>query len=245
PMWDHICADKSKIRRLGGRSAATACIKNNHRLRTVGDFELLAADLSQPDHTMTVACKCDQCTYYCLEKGCKSPHECYVKAKTFLDLLPPKWDPRGEHLMDYGTANMNEAQCDLENEERQIVLFDRRITDNGGLSDTFRVFGEKYEICTILPAADLEESNTHFTEIATDGSCEHNGEWNVRAGAGVFSGQNNPLDRSIRLPSEYEQMNQTGEAVAILVATQLADPCVRTLQVMDSKTMMDAITKYR
>lgn len=79
PMWDHAQADRAKIRTLGGRSAATACLKNTHSLITVGDFEKFVLGASEPEHDKhSRACQCDRCTYLRLELGCSAPADCYA-----------------------------------------------------------------------------------------------------------------------------------------------------------------------
>jgi len=56
--------------------------------------------------------------------------------------------------------------------------------------------------------------------VATDGSCENNGSSNAIVGAGVFYAENDRRNKSIRLPKEMLQSNQTGEAVAMKIAAE-------------------------
>ncbi|RDX47934.1 ribonuclease H-like protein, partial [Lentinus brumalis] len=81
--------------------------------------------------------------------------------------------------------------------------------------------------------------------IATDGSCARNGERNARAGAGIFFGENHALNTSVRIPTCLEQSNQTGEAVAALIATTKAPSRTRITQITDSKTTMDSLSRWR
>ncbi|KAI0822593.1 hypothetical protein BC628DRAFT_1456943 [Trametes gibbosa] len=142
PMWDHAQADKTKIRTLGGCSAATACLKNTHRLVTVGDFERFAMGASEPGHDqISGTCECDQCTYMRLDIGCATPSECYARATVFLNTLPPKWDPRGERPEDYEAAGMQEARLLFEGRE-DVEIFDRRVTMTGTISDVLRTSGK-------------------------------------------------------------------------------------------------------
>ncbi|TFK80662.1 ribonuclease H-like protein [Polyporus arcularius HHB13444] len=81
--------------------------------------------------------------------------------------------------------------------------------------------------------------------MATDGSCFKNGERDAKAGAGIFVKEHHPLNRSFRLPENIEQSNQTGEITATLLATMTAPKDVRVIQETDSKTTMDALTKWQ
>lgn len=244
PMWDHSEADKTKIRRLGSRSAATACLKDTHGARTVGDFERIAVEMGDPSHEQSRQCECDRCTYLKLETGCRSPQECFERARAFLDTLPQKWDPRGEHPCDYEDEGMKNVENIFETEEYSPVIFDRRVTTTGSLGNAFRIFTGPQDTCNTLPDVTIME-NDMVQEVATDGACERNGERNASAGAGVFFALGDNRNRAFRIPKNIEQSNQTGEAVAALQAGKMADPTRPLLQITDSRTTMDAVTKRR
>ncbi|OJT07924.1 hypothetical protein TRAPUB_1181, partial [Trametes pubescens] len=91
----------------------------------------------------------------------------------------------------------------------------------------------------------LAQSELHELIIATDGSCIKNGERDAQAGAGLYVEEGHPLNRSVRLPLTLEQLNQTGEAIATFLASSTLEVGVNVLQETDSKTVMDALTKYR
>ncbi|KAH9858142.1 hypothetical protein C2E23DRAFT_718956, partial [Lenzites betulinus] len=219
PMWDHAQADRTVIRRLGSRSTATACLRDTHRLCTVGDFETFAAEINDPAHEGHDDCECDRCTYLMAELGCACPHKCYERAERFLGALPPKWDPRGEHPCDFEDQMMADAIEAFPSEDGTPVPFDRRITVRGSLSNAFRVFEGRPVYDGHLPEVSVTDAGIPET-AATDGSCLENGYSNATAGAGVFFGDQSPRNRSVRLPADLEQSNQTGEAVASLLAMQ-------------------------
>ncbi|KAH9885426.1 hypothetical protein C8Q73DRAFT_740905, partial [Cubamyces lactineus] len=222
PMWDHAVADKAKVRKLGSQSRATTCLKSVHKLITVGDFEHFAAERDDPAHNKNSQCTCDRCTSLRLEDGCVEPDTCYRRAEEFLNTLPQKWDPRGEHPEDHENIPTKEAEDLYEQVEGRIEIFDRRVTTHGTIGDALRLFTGPEDVCNRLP-----EMNTvltrEITTAATDGSCLNNGERNARAGAGVFHSPNHPKNLSVRLPNELDQSNQSGEIVAALLATQTAD----------------------
>ncbi|KAI0324862.1 RnaseH-domain-containing protein [Cubamyces sp. BRFM 1775] len=91
----------------------------------------------------------------------------------------------------------------------------------------------------------LDEGELRETVIATDGSCSRNGERDAQAGAGIYVEENHPLNRSVRLPKNIDQSNQTGEVVATYLASTIPDPRVNIVQETDSRTTMEALTKHR
>ncbi|KAF5344335.1 hypothetical protein D9758_013247 [Tetrapyrgos nigripes] len=227
PIWYHRHAEK-KIRQLN-HSAASECLRSNHKMITVGQAEELAARLHDQNHHPDNLCLCPQCIYISSRFNCIHPHACMLRAKDLLDTLPQKWDPRHIQPEDH------EPDKAPETESKDTTIFDPRVTVIGSLSDTFRIFTEG-DVCNDLP--DLtpnQELTIQTTTVATDGSCTDNGRKNARAGAGVFFGENDDRNQSIRLPGHLykktgahiiqlplEQSNQTGEVVAVKVAAEIA-----------------------
>lgn len=111
PMWDHNKADAHAIRSLAARSAASACLKKNHRVSTVGDCEALAAALLSPTHRPAASCTCNFCEAAITSARCADPNRCYVRASKLLDTLPPKWDPRKPHPEDHEEGDMAAAEA--------------------------------------------------------------------------------------------------------------------------------------
>ncbi|KAI1784286.1 hypothetical protein LXA43DRAFT_859379, partial [Ganoderma leucocontextum] len=218
PMWDHGMADRHAIHMLSASSRATACLHTKHCARTVGDFENLALNLSDPEHQPSQRCTCNICAQMRSEHGCAHPDDCFRRAGKFLDTLPPRWDPRGEHPEDYESDIMKALIEETTDEEP----FDRGVTTMGDLGQVFRIFTdpEKPPQTGKLDTS-IDECEARLT-IATDGSCLRNGERNAAAGSGVFVEDGHPLNKSLRLPQTIEQSNQTGEIVATLTASQIA-----------------------
>ncbi|KAH9911096.1 uncharacterized protein BXZ73DRAFT_12724, partial [Epithele typhae] len=224
PMWDHVHADTKKLKQLTKTSQATYCLIRTHDLKTVGDFEKFASKLQRRGHIPRGKCPCAECKETKENTGCLNPHKCFERAKTYLDTLSPKWDPRGEHQEDHEEAQLEESKRTFE-EEENAAIFDPRVTTRGNISSTLRIFTE-YSIEN--PPYRNKYLNKFESEggtltLATDGSCVRNGEEDAQAGAGVYAGANNALNREIRLPPNIEQTNQTGEGVATLTASEIAD----------------------
>jgi len=109
------------------------CLRENHQLRTVGDAEMAAAGLNDPDHVADPNCLCESCIIAGDGKGCNHPHFCFVRAQKLLDTLPPKWDPRKE---------VTRGECDEENEGQEGAIVSRCTSVVRTLADMFRVFTE-------------------------------------------------------------------------------------------------------
>ncbi|TRM62020.1 hypothetical protein BD626DRAFT_404894, partial [Schizophyllum amplum] len=217
PMWYHIHANQ-RMRSLAAYSKATRCLRDQHRLRTVGDFEETAARRGDPRHEFDLSsCECSECEHVRTSFGCENPDACFERAEKFLDTLPGKWDPRGEHPEDHRA--LNEAP-----EVEEWTAFDRDVVTTGHIGNTFRIFtdGPLENERLYLPLNDAAQAPQL---AATDGSCLNNGERDAQAGAGVYlegkEGANG--EYGIHLPPCLEQSNQTGEMLAIMVAADEAD----------------------
>ncbi len=244
PMWYHPYAQKPAIRKLAATSEATKCLRDRHLLRTVSDFENLVVLLSSPDHVRSKRCVCDACTTMRAELECADPQACCERAQKFLDTLPPKWSPAGEKPEDFETNLQRATEREMNRLPEGVVAFDRRVTTYGNVGNVFRVFTDG-DVCNNLPDMSIDEIANRLCVMATDGSCLRNGQADAQAGAGVYIADNHPANLSLRLPSSISQSNQTGEAVATLMATKSADDTTPPIQETDSKTVLDCLTKYR
>ncbi|EIW58327.1 uncharacterized protein TRAVEDRAFT_124116, partial [Trametes versicolor FP-101664 SS1] len=218
PMWDHNQTERKRMGRLSAKSVTTICMKRNHGLRTVGDFEGLAKALENPAHKPTMRCVCTDCEAQVTQSRCANPHRCYIRAKQILDLLPPKWDPRKEQPEDY--EDEDDAWAKELGIEAEVV--DRRVTTKGQLSETFRVFTDGRPLSRTPPSLILQRTS-EFKTIGTDGSCSQNGDANARAGAGVYVAAESTENIAMRLPRTMLQTNQTAEMTATLLATTKLD----------------------
>ncbi|KAI0772297.1 hypothetical protein BD413DRAFT_474178, partial [Trametes elegans] len=216
PMWDHAQTNLKDIHKLSSASAVVTCLKDKHKLRTVGNFETFAANLTAQDHRPTQQCNCPTCERMIIDFRCSNPHRCFTRAAQFLNLLPSKWDPRGEHPEDYEDTQMEET---LTEGIQEATLFDRRVTTHGFEGSIFRIFTDQAPLANVRLDMKLDSDGTSELTLATDGSCLRNGDRDAVAGAGVFVDIAHPSNLSIRLPAEIGQSNQTGEAVATYLAS--------------------------
>ncbi|EIW60170.1 uncharacterized protein TRAVEDRAFT_118734, partial [Trametes versicolor FP-101664 SS1] len=218
PIWAHKQVNQKDLRKLAVKSATTTCLKFKHRLRTVGDCEKMAGVLEDASHRRSRECSCAGCERAITEDRCTYPDRCFERARRLLDLLPPKWDPRGTHPEDYEDEDMREGQGAAQN----ATLFDRRVTTSGSISDTYRIFTDHRPTYNGRLDMQLRPSGESLT-VATDGSCLNNGRGNTEAGAGVFVAAGHCQNRAVKLPDSFEHTNQTAEMTATLVASKEFD----------------------
>ncbi|KAL0059037.1 hypothetical protein AAF712_014250 [Marasmius tenuissimus] len=126
PIWYHN--DARPRLRLLNNSLASNCLKEKHKLFTVGQAEGLAESLQRTDHIASDERECPDCKKIEENYGCSHPHRCMTRAKELLDALHPKWDPRRE---------IQPENYEQTPEESEI---DSRVTTNGALGDVFRVY---------------------------------------------------------------------------------------------------------
>ncbi|KAJ7691200.1 hypothetical protein B0H17DRAFT_1331213 [Mycena rosella] len=103
-----------------------------------------------------------------------------MKARSLLDILEAKWDPRKTQPEDYEEPDAHENGTDS-------VVFDPRVTTHGMVADVFRIFtqGDMPNLHEAAPNTKHTADPTAATVIAyTDGSATNNGGANARARAG-------------------------------------------------------------
>ncbi|KAK0478880.1 hypothetical protein IW261DRAFT_1337230 [Armillaria novae-zelandiae] len=137
--------------------------------------------------------------------GCKSPRKCFQKAKSLLDSLPPKWDPRSRQVEAYELASSD----DLDDAN---VFKPHRVTQ-GPVTNSFRIFVEGEECNDVYHPENRQPTQEEITVVYTDGSAVKCGTEEAMAGAGVFYGENNVRNQSIHLPNEVGRTNQVSETV--------------------------------
>ncbi|KAJ7260239.1 hypothetical protein C8J57DRAFT_984574, partial [Mycena rebaudengoi] len=215
PIWYHAHSNGS--RGIFNRSEkVVACLKENHRIRTVGDTELLAEKLNTRRHAPGhVECGCASCSFTRVVTGCENPGLCYEKCKAMLDVLDEKWDPRYKQPEDDEDNIAPQA-----NNDPDTVEFDPRITTHGTAADTFRIFtmGDWNEY-SYAPEVSFETGpNDGETVVYTDGSAFNNGTADATAGTGVFFEEGDNRNLSLRIPNELGPSNQVAEMIGISAA---------------------------
>ncbi|KAF5320843.1 hypothetical protein D9619_000262 [Psilocybe cf. subviscida] len=251
PLWYHIGHDTDNpdvaqpSRYVNWNNLKHAqCIRITHNVVTVGDAVTLHQRTLSAAHSARRNCKCQPCKED-REKGCENPHECATKCAKLLNKLSPKFLP----ALQAEIGNDIPVAQDMILEQADKKYFNK-LAHISNLDDGFRVFGQHSTTSqTPLTIGSLPPGtnrvNVPTTIVYTDGSCEHNGTLHARAGAGIWYAPDDLRNKSIRLPEEIEQTNNTGELVAILTAAQDA-PSNDTLEICtDSQYAIDNLTKLR
>ncbi|TFK63672.1 RnaseH-domain-containing protein [Pluteus cervinus] len=187
----------------------------------------------QPRHRARKNCACQTCKES-RQKGCRNPHKCQNAAKKKLGTLQPKWHPgyKDPHF---------EPPRDLNDDE---VWFKPDFKTNT-LTDGFRVFTDPTHLSSEVPHVGGCQSRrvTNCVRIYTDGSCLNNGEYNAKAGCGIWYAPNDERNKGLRLPGE-EQSNNSAEIGAVLAAIS-ESPIDQDLKIItDSQYVLQGLTRY-
>ncbi|KAF6765699.1 hypothetical protein DFP72DRAFT_798461 [Ephemerocybe angulata] len=194
-------------------------------------------------------CRCTQCRED-EEVGCENPKRCRGEALKFLGALGPKWRPNISTDEEVDPEPRHETQQEQKETWRREDEKGRRLFRNqntiGSIKEGLRVFADAHDISHDAPPTHLRDETSppkDPTVVYTDGACDRNGDLDAEAGAGVHFQGRPEKDVSTRVPERLPQTNNTGEALAILLAVQQTpeneDLIVRT----DSQLIMDALTK--
>ncbi|KAJ7448256.1 hypothetical protein B0H11DRAFT_1744380, partial [Mycena galericulata] len=214
-VWYH---EKSQAdSRLFNSGQAVPCLRNKHRVTTVGDAEILARKTATARHTARRDCHCVSCKDARETVGCNAPHVCFKKARDMLESLPRKWNPLRAQPEDYEAEDQEKNHMDaVANTEEDTVTFNTTISEQT-LADTIRLFVNPEEMGTrnppdtkMEPEPD-EEPNT----VYTDGSALENGSDNARAGSGIYYGENDERNMAIKVPKKLDPSNQVAEVLAV------------------------------
>ncbi|KAK7689889.1 hypothetical protein QCA50_006528 [Cerrena zonata] len=126
------------------------------------------------------------------------------------------------------------------------ITFDPSITDPEDVTQTIRMFtSQRNDLSSKLPSLRPRYPRRAVEELTvyTDGSSLENGDENSRVGSGVWFGDNDPRNASIRV-TRPGATNQTGELIAILVAAQRAPPDSLLHIKSDSKYAINGLTRH-
>ncbi|KAJ6554793.1 hypothetical protein B0H19DRAFT_948378, partial [Mycena capillaripes] len=212
-IWYHKKSNGTKS--MFNKNQVNDCLRNKHKVDTVGDAEVEARKTKTTRHTHRKDCKCDACKVARTTVKCRHPQLCFTKARTMLMTLDPKWNPLFPHPEDYETENtrINEADA-RENTGENSLTFDTKITQDT-LTDTFRIFTEQFQGSTSPPYTKMEpEPDEEPIAVYTDGSATDNGRDNPQAGSGIFFGAGDNRNRAIKIPEALDPSNQVGEIIA-------------------------------
>ena len=170
------------------------CLRKRHKVKLVRDALNVLVTLGG-NHKYRNNCLCDPCKIIRTQSRCPHPHDCITLAATLVSKILPKWSP--QNRMNQGTEtgnNMTELQ-----EGKEVVV--KRASEES-LKDTITIFGKApcsgTEDTASLPTDG--EATPKTTVIYTDSACTNNSMESARAGSGVWYGDNDPHNKTIRVP---------------------------------------------
>ena len=235
PIWYHIQSDPSARKLYKTKTAK--CLRKHHKVKLVRDALKVLVTLGG-DHKYRNGCRCDPCKEIRAENGCFYPHDCITLAATLVSKILPKWSPQCR--MDPEVWN---SENTVELEEGEEII--KRDIPEEDLGELITIFNEE-TTHNIADTADLPtsgESPPKTTTVYTDGACNNNGSENAVAGSGVWYGDDDPRNRSARVPL-LRQTNQSAELMAILMAVRDNPPDDNLRIISDSKYAINSLTKH-
>jgi ribonuclease HI/exonuclease III len=228
PIWHHIGVTNNYI----WNKKASRCLRTTHKIKTVGDI------VNYMNNSLHIEI-CDQ------------PEKCRRITSDLISEIPNKFNPVFEtpkkDKLDH--TPRRKRLYKTKNVMKDTVVFNPDITERESIYNTIRIFGEEktYKrrnetMKTKQPAYRLNiipEQERQKIIIYTDGSADKNGDENAIAGAGIWYGDENIENESIRLP-KGQQSSQRAELVAILKTIQ--NNTKDDLEIKsDSKTSLEGI----
>ncbi|KAF5341067.1 hypothetical protein D9611_005971 [Ephemerocybe angulata] len=241
PAWFHIASKRS----AAGSNATncwTRCQKERHKIETMGDLSNYALEAQShelatggDERDPPVSCTCERCE---LDRslGCIDPIKCREHALLFLGTINKTWIPNNERNERVeGTLENHRGRTPL-NRANDFTSAMRIFTSSEAVSTT-----EDVDLNALFsPSPDytaIEE------EIYTDGSCKTDGEQTVRAGSGIWFGDDDERNMAFRIPQSLPQTNNIAEGAAILAAVQAMRDDIPVIICSDSQVTLTVIGK--
>jgi ribonuclease HI len=246
PAWHHVRTN-GEVR----NSKTTECLLENHGVSSLADLirvsQRIQREQGQNRHVRYRTCKCSDCKADRSNK-CESPWRCADEAHKILGKIQPKMNGQEEKSRDGLSLTPNRKAKNRKNlRRRKRVLFNPSVTVNGGQNECIRIFVDPFRSAD-TPASRPKRPAQGATArdqkviVYTDGSSINNGSADAKCGSGVWFGEHDPRNISLRPPTA-EQTNQAGEIAAIILAVQ-AVPDFVSLQInSDSLTTIEGLTE--
>ena len=235
PLWYHIKSNPSA--RALYRSKTARCLRKRHNVSLVSDALQMIDEIDE-EHEQHIRCRCNTCKTLRAEAKCPHPSDCLALNATLINKITPKWNP--ENPQDEGGEDHNTSNIELEEDE--VVV--NKMARPEDLRDTVTIFNDAPEPSPVENREPNAQGDIPTDTVAyTDSACINNGQENAAAGSGVWYGDNDPRNKSLRVPHK-NQSNQTGELTAILAAVR-DNPTSANLRIIsDSKYAIDGLTKH-
>jgi len=178
------------------------CIRTKHGMKNLKDAATLAMGIPR-QHKRNRKCKSPKCSQIRRDTDCRYPNKCIERTAKLLDSIKKRWDPTATHPPEYlSSPSPQETGPNLIPGTSQTIHTLNPFQVEKSLKDCFRVFTDQDPNPTALPlrAPRTEEFTRHPVVAYTDGSCTNNGETSARAGSGIWFGDGDERNTSLRVP---------------------------------------------
>ncbi|KAL1657835.1 hypothetical protein GGF50DRAFT_68392 [Schizophyllum commune] len=203
PLWHHIFIPLSK--KPVYNSAHGKCMRTHHGIRTVGEaIAMMRNVLDRPRHATRPTCGCEGCEEM-RELGCNNPNGCAHAAKTLLDKLPAKWDPRIDFRASRNLTADEAIRNKTAKEENRAVIFDPGVDEETTMQECYRIFGLANnqdpveltgETLTEAPYKRIFVIEESYFASELDQTCEDDV---AQVGVGIWAGENDTMNKSTRI----------------------------------------------
>jgi ribonuclease HI/exonuclease III len=247
PAWHHV----GKFQNTK-KTKTEACLYHVHGVRTLADLIRTSKRLTrttEPNkHSHIRTCSCTECKTD-RENGCERPWSCAEEAKRMVGNIKPKMNNQEARIADGLSLTPNRKAKNRRNlRKRHGVIFDPSVTVDGGLRESIRIFVDPFRSADMPPARPQRPpggitARDRRIVVFTDGSSIGNGTAEAKCGSGVWFGEGDSRNKSVRPPTK-EQTNQTGEIAAIILAVQSVPPFTPLKIKSDSLTTIEGLTSH-
>ncbi len=153
PIWYHIGDGPG---RSTANTAAARCLRENHKVGTVGECQLAArvGPAYREARCRAANCACHDCRAERASSNCTNPARCVETARKALAKLMAKWAPGGAPKDGLSLTKRRLSRNRTAAEEGGRVLFDPSVADGPVLASCFRIFVSKGDagLAEALPA---------------------------------------------------------------------------------------------
>ncbi|KAJ7253881.1 hypothetical protein C8J57DRAFT_971791, partial [Mycena rebaudengoi] len=167
--------------------------------------------MKSEEHSPNAWCECTDCVDD-KDMGCRDPHACAIAVSGRLGELLPKWDPRAP------TPGRGAQQQPADDAP---VIF-KPPPQISHISEGLRVLTKLNRVVAGDAAPLVVQVNLEgmSREVVVSGACIGIGQADTQAGSGVWYGEGNHRNKSLRLPENFDQTISSAEIVAALYAVQ-------------------------
>ena len=198
------------------------CLRHNHGIFTVEDAQLAADIYDYPGHHQNGSwCDCNGCADACLS-GCTNPNKCFKHAKVLINQLHDSFVPLDSvlpvPLPDNITSLLDQTDPDL-----SWTPFSKNMNTTGNLSHNFRLMIMPLNIQPLDSATPMiitrPDGNTTETVVYIN---NHHTQKYLQAGCGLWFGNEDPRNSSLRIHKSLPQTANTADLLAVYHAAKIA-----------------------